>query len=220
MTMVICALILPACCQMSSSQYQPGTIVAVALHQSSPGQEGGNIIRYDVSVKVGNTIYMTLYTPPNGYSGVEFSAGIEKLFLVGTSTLTFNSASWGKTEVPIVGQQRIAVQSGLDWAKAPGQYFSMMLRILSESLMLSTDQKTEIKPILEQETSECGQFWANPVVSPDQKLREYGKIVRSSDEKLKVFLTPTQLQKLQEVRAQQSADLKKVLAEQKVSNNN
>lgn len=216
--MVICALILPACCQTSSPQYQPGTIVAVALHQSSPGQEG--ITRYDVSVKVGNTIYMTLYTPPNGYSGVEFSTGIEKLFLVGTNTLTFNSPSWGKTEVPIVGQQRVAVQSGLDWAKAPGQYFTMMLRILSDSLMLSTDQKTEIKPILEQETSECGQFWANPVVSPDQKLREYGKIVRSSDEKLKVVLTPTQLQKLQEVRAQQSADLKKVLAEQKVSNNN
>jgi hypothetical protein len=218
--MLICALLLPAYCQISSPQYQPGTIVAVAPHPNSPRQEGGDVIRYDVSVKVGNTVYMTLYTPPNGYSGVEFSAGIEKLFLVGSSTLTFNSASWGKTEVPIVRQQRVAAQSGLDWAKAPGQYFSMMLRILSESLMLSDDQKTKIKPILEQETSECGQFWANPVVSPDQKLREYGKIVRSSDEKLKFLLTPTQLQQLQEVRAEQSADLKKVLAEQKASNNN
>ena len=217
---LICAVILPAYCQTASPKYQPGTIVAVTTHQNAPGQDDRDVARYDVSVKVGHTVYVVLYTPPNGYNGVEFSTGLGKLFLVGSDTLTFNSDLSGKTEVPILRRQTLAAQSGLDWSKAPGQYFSMMLKQLTESLNLSNDQQAKIKPILEQESGECGRFWANPVVSPDQKLRQYDKIVQSSDDKMRPLLTQTQLQQLQEMRMEQKQDLQKLMAEQKASKQN
>lgn len=214
---LLCVVCFPAYCQTASPKYQSGTIVAVAAHQSAPGQNDRDVVRYEVSVKVNNTLYVVLYTPPSGYNGVEFSPGLGKLFLVGIDTLTFNSNLSGTTEVPILRRQTQFARSGLDWTKAPGQYFSMMLEQLTESLKLSDDQQVRIKPILEQESSECGRYWGNPVVSSDQKLREYEKIVRSSDGKMKRVLTQTQLQQLQEVRRGQKDDLKEILAKQKAS---
>jgi hypothetical protein len=153
-----------------------------------------------------------LYTPPNGLKSVEYAPGIEMLFSVGKDTVTFNSTFSGKTEVPILRREVLPAQSGLDWSKAPGQYFSIKLKHLSETLDLSQDQQARIKPILQQEAGELGPYWDNPVISRKDKLVKLEKIVLASDAKIRPLLSQIQLQKLQELRKEQSQELKQRIA--------
>jgi hypothetical protein len=205
--------VLPVLGQTPSSNYQPGTIMAVTAHQS-PGQSEADITQYDVSVKVANTTYLVLFTPPNGSNTVKYAVGDDLLVLVGNKTLTFNNPAAVRTEVPILSRATMPAQS-LDWSKAPGQYFSMKLQHLSEKLSLTDDQQADIKPILEQEAGEVGQICVNPVLSNKDKQSRYEKIVRASDEKIKPLLSASQLQKLQELRKDQKQDVKRIIAEQK-----
>jgi hypothetical protein len=207
------AAVLPALGQTPSSNYQPATITAVTARQS-PGQADSDVTQYDVSVKVANTTYVVLFTPPNGSNTVKYAVGDGLLVLVGSKTLTFNNPGMGKTEVPILSRATLPAQSQ-DWSKAPGQYFSMKLQHLSEKLALTDDQQTDIKPILEQEAGEVGEICVNPALSNSDKQKQYDKIVRVSDGKIKPLLSASQLQKLQELRKDQKQDVKRIIAEQK-----
>jgi Spy/CpxP family protein refolding chaperone len=212
---LMCGASVLALAQVSSSQWQRGTITDVTAHVDSAGERAGDVAQYDVTVKVGNTIYVVLYVPPSGANTVEYSRGVDLLVLVGSDTLTFNSKLSGTTKVPILHKQVLSAESGPDLSKVPGQYFSLKLQNLSQSLNLSQEQQSKIRPILEQETAEVGQVWANPVLSRDDKLNRWRKIVGSSDKQMKVFLSPNQVQKLQEIRAEEKKQLKQVNADQK-----
>src|SRR5579864_8360781 len=211
---LICIATLPAAGQAPSSQYEPGAITAVTAHRT-PGQPEADVTQYDVSVRVGNTSYVVLFTPTNGSNTVKYSVGIERLVLVGSDTLTFNDAVAGKIEVPILSRTTIPAQS-LDWTRVCGQYFSLKLQHLTEILALSDNQQAEIKPIVEQETAEVGEICFNPVLSRDDTLKQYEKILRASDAKIKPLLSATQLQKLQDLRKGQKQDAKKIIADLKI----
>ena len=128
---LICAMSLSAIGQAPQPDYQRGTITAVTAHQNTPGESSRDVVRYDVSVKVGNTNYVVLFTPPNGSNTVEYSAGTDMLFLVGDNTLTFNSTISGKTEMPILRREALPPRGSLDLSRASGQYFSLKLENLS-----------------------------------------------------------------------------------------
>ena len=121
--------------QTPSATYQPGTITAVTARQSL-GQHETDVTDYEVAVKVGDTTYLVLYTPPNRSNTVKSWAGNELLVLVGSKTLTFNSALTGKTEVPILSRETLPAKS-LDRSQACGEYFSRKLQHLSEILALT-----------------------------------------------------------------------------------
>lgn len=210
---VVLILITAAFSQTSSSQYQPGTITAVAVHRSAPGEPESAVAQYDLSVKVGNTVYVVLYAPPNGANAVEYSAGFDTLVLVGADTLTINNKLSAKTEVPILRREALPAQSGLDLSKIPSQYFSMKQQHLSQVLDLSEDQRAKIRPILEQEAGEATQFLGNPVLSRKEQLKRWEKLVQASDEKVKPFLSASQVEKLQQTRREQKQDLKKIIAD-------
>ena len=212
---LICISVCSTLGQTPSSKYQPGTIMAVTAHQNAPGEAESDVVRYDVTVKIGNISYVVLYTPRNGVSSVEYAPGIDMLFSVGSDTLTFNSTLSGTTELPILRREDLPTQSTLDWCKAPSQYFSMKQQHLSEVLSLTDDQQTKIKPVLQQESGEAGQILWTSVVSPKDKLKQWEKIVESSDAKIKPFLSPIQVDKLLELRKQQKAELKTLIAKQK-----
>jgi hypothetical protein len=211
---LLCGAVLSVLGQTPSFKYQPGTIMAVTIHQN-PGQHDNNVTQYDVSVKVGNTTYVVLYTPINGANTVTYAEGDELLVLVGSKTLAFNSPS-GKVEVPILRHDTLPAQS-LDPSKSPGQYFSLKLRLLSENLALTDGQQAEIKPLLEQEAGQVGQVCANPDFSRADKLSQYENIARTSDEQIKPLLSASQVQKLRDLRKQQKQDLERIIAEQKSS---
>jgi hypothetical protein len=204
--------------QTASSKFQPGTITAVTARQS-PGQHETDVTEYEVSVKVGDTKYVVLYTPPNRANTVKYSAGNQLLVLVGSDTLTFNSALSGETKVPILSRETLPATS-LDLSQACGEYFSKKLQHLSEILALTEGQQGEVKPIFEQETGEVGQICSNPVLSREEKLNRYKKIVRASDEKMKPLLSAIQLQKLQDLRKEQKRNLAAIIAKQKSGEQN
>ena len=83
---LICLTTFPAFGQ-STSKYQVGTITEVKAHQTA-GSGASDAASYDVSVKVGDTIYVVLYTPPLGEDTVKYAAGVTCW------------CSWGQTQLP------------------------------------------------------------------------------------------------------------------------
>jgi hypothetical protein len=97
---------LPAFCQ-STSKYQVGTLTEVKVHQTA-GSGASDAVSYDVSVKVGDTIYVVLYTSPLGQETVKYAAGRELLVLVGKRTIRYNDILGQSFEVPIESQETVA----------------------------------------------------------------------------------------------------------------
>jgi hypothetical protein len=91
----------------STSKYQVGTITEVKTHQDV-GAGATGAASYDVSVKVGDTIYVVLYTPPLGEETVKYAAGRELLVLVGKRTIRYNDILGQSFEVPIESQKSAA----------------------------------------------------------------------------------------------------------------
>ena len=61
----------------SASKYQVATITEVKIHQDAVGTT--SVASYDVSLKVGDTIYVVHYTPPLGEETVKYAAGRDLL---------------------------------------------------------------------------------------------------------------------------------------------
>jgi hypothetical protein len=101
----ICLWTFPAFSQ-SPPKYEVALITDVKTHQDS----GSAIVSYDVSVKVGDTIYVVLYTPPLGMNTVKYAAGRELLVLVGKKAITYNDILGQSQEVPILSQRSAAKQ--------------------------------------------------------------------------------------------------------------
>jgi hypothetical protein len=100
---LICLLTLPALCQ-SKSNYQVGTITAVNPHQSGDAASS-DAPSYDVSLRVGDTVYTVLYTPPLRTNTVNYAAGREILVLVGKNTISYNDLLGVSHEAPIVSRR-------------------------------------------------------------------------------------------------------------------
>ena len=91
----------------STSKYQVGTITEVKVHQAA-GSGASDAASYDVSVKVGDTIYVALYTPALGEDTVKYAAGRDLLVLVGKNKITYNDILGRSYEVPIESQKPAA----------------------------------------------------------------------------------------------------------------
>ena len=91
----------------STSKYQVGTITAVKAHQTA-GSGASDVATYDVSVKVGDTIYVVLYTPPLGEIMVKYAAGRDLLVFVGKNKITYNDILGRSFAVPIESQKPAA----------------------------------------------------------------------------------------------------------------
>lgn len=96
----------PALCQ-STSKYQVATIIEVKAHQAA-GKNASEAMSYDVSAKVGDTIYVVLYTPPLGEVPQKYAAGRELLVLVGNDTVTYNDLLGQSFQVPIQSRRPAA----------------------------------------------------------------------------------------------------------------
>jgi hypothetical protein len=88
------------------------------------------------------------------------------------------------------------------------------LQHLSEILELTENQQAEIQPILEQETGEVTEICSSPVSSRVDRVNQYKRLVRASDEEIKPLLSASQLQKFQNLRKEQKRDLEGIIAKQ------
>jgi len=193
-----------ALCQSSPKDYQLGTIMGVTRHPNAPGKS--DLARYDVTLKIGNNVFVVLYSPPQGQNTVEYAAGMDILVLVKDNSIRFNKL--GTTgEAPIERREALPIEKTVDWSKAPGQYFTMKMQNLTERLSLTDEQRAKIKPIAEQEAGELGYLWGNPALSDKDKLKRLEKVVRVSDAKIKPILSSEQRAELERMRAEQKQEL-------------
>jgi hypothetical protein len=102
----LCLLALAALGQ-STSKYQVAMITEVKPRQA-PGDGTSDPTSYDVSVKVGDTIYVVLYTQPLGEIPAKYETGHELLVLVGKNTITYNDMLGRSLQVPIQSQRPAA----------------------------------------------------------------------------------------------------------------
>ena len=72
------------------------------------GEDASDPITYDVSVKVGGTIYLVRYTTPAGEIAPKYATGHELLVLVGKNTITYNDMLGRSLQVPIESQRPAA----------------------------------------------------------------------------------------------------------------
>ena len=88
----------------STSKYQVAIITEVKAREVA-GDSASDTTSYDVSVKVGDTIYLVLYTPPLGELPPKYATGRELLVLVGKNTITYNDMLGRSLQVPIESQR-------------------------------------------------------------------------------------------------------------------
>ena len=92
-------------CQQNNSKWQVATIMAVAPH---PDDHSDSIARkYDVSIRVGKTLYVVLYVSQNGSNAIMHRAGTDLLVSVGAKTIAFNNLMGKKMEAPILSQKPV-----------------------------------------------------------------------------------------------------------------
>ena len=96
-------LTFPALCQ-SASKYQVAIIDEVKPRQAAEA-DASDPTSYDVSVKVGDTIYVVLYTQPLGELPAKYARGHQLLVLVGKNTITYNDMLGRSLQVPIESQR-------------------------------------------------------------------------------------------------------------------
>jgi hypothetical protein len=101
----ICLVTLPVFCE-SGSKYEVATITDVKPHQAADNTPSG-AVRYDVSVKVADTVFLVLYTDTLGTSTVKYAAGRELLVRVGKDAITYNDILGRSQEVPIISQKPV-----------------------------------------------------------------------------------------------------------------
>jgi hypothetical protein len=106
---LMCGAAFPALSQ-STTQYKVGTITAVQPHNSVAGSNP-SADSYDVSLKVDETTYVVLYTPPYGLQTVLYATGREFPVLVGEKTITFNDTLGTSSELQIESQAAAETQS-------------------------------------------------------------------------------------------------------------
>ena len=97
--LTLCLLTLPALCQ-SASNWQIATIIEVKPHPAA-GEDASDPITYDISVKVGDSVYLVRYTTPAGEIAPKYVAGRDLLVLVGKNTITYNDILGRSLQVPI-----------------------------------------------------------------------------------------------------------------------
>jgi hypothetical protein len=102
----LCLLTFPALCQ-TTSKWQIASIIEVRPHLAE-GEDATDPITYDISVKVGDTIYLVRYTTPAGEIAPKYAGGRELLVLVGKNTITYNDMLGRSLQVPIQSQRPAA----------------------------------------------------------------------------------------------------------------
>jgi hypothetical protein len=103
-----CLCSIPALCESAGhAKYQIATIVAVNPHSSGANTDS-SAPKYDVSMQIGNTIYVVLYTPRLGLQTAKYAAGRQVLVIVEEETVTYNDMLGNTVEVRILDRKTVA----------------------------------------------------------------------------------------------------------------
>jgi len=86
------------------SKFEHATIMSVKPHQES-GPTDPSVERFDVDVRVKNTLYTVLFTQGAGRYGIQYRAGLDLFVLVKDKTMAYNDLLGETKEVPIINRK-------------------------------------------------------------------------------------------------------------------
>jgi len=89
-------------CGQNKPSYQTGTVIAVKPLPPAPGQNTAK--QYELSVKVGSTMYLVLYTPAKA-NNVEYSVGTDRPVLIEGNTMKFSDLMGRTSEMKILSRK-------------------------------------------------------------------------------------------------------------------
>jgi hypothetical protein len=101
----LCLMTLPALCE-TAPKYEVATVIDVKPHQAADNKSS-DVSRYDVSIKVGDTVYVTIYTDTLGTGTVKYVAGRQLLVHIGKNTVTYNDILGQSHDVPTINQTTV-----------------------------------------------------------------------------------------------------------------
>ncbi len=103
-----CAIACASFGQSPEPKWQVATLLAVQAHPPA-AEEDPSLVRYDVTLKVGNTEYIVLYTPPDGTLRdiAQYRLGRDGLVLIGSQTIQYNDMLGRTREVPILSRRTL-----------------------------------------------------------------------------------------------------------------
>ena len=106
MQVVLISLMVAPSFGQSPRHYQVAIIVGVKPHQAEANDSSG-VMSYEVSLKVDDTIYVVLYTPPLGITTVNYAEGLNLLVQVGEKTISYNDLLGQTFEEPILSRKPV-----------------------------------------------------------------------------------------------------------------
>ncbi len=105
-TAILCAVVLSLHCQTPPGKWTVGTMMGFERHSPIPNDSSPE--QYDVTVRVGNTDFVVLYTQAPGRRGIQYSPGFDAPVLISEKTLTFRNLMGEAIELPILSQKAVA----------------------------------------------------------------------------------------------------------------
>ncbi len=81
-----------------------GTVMAFKPHVASAAAGDQSAPQFEVTVRVGRTDYVVLYTDKPGVPGVEYTVGRDAPVLIGAKTLSFRNKLGEKVDLPILSR--------------------------------------------------------------------------------------------------------------------
>jgi len=100
----ICLSALPAVSQRAV-KYEVATIITVKPHPSGTDDPLTGIASYEISTRVGDTVYLVLYTDKLGTKTIQYAGGRQLLVLVGKTTILYNDILGQSHELPIISRK-------------------------------------------------------------------------------------------------------------------
>lgn len=101
----ICLFALPAACE-PPAKYEVATILEVKRRAPDAAHESGlQAASYEVSARVGDTIYVVLYSDTLGTGAVQYAGGQELLVHVEKTAITYNDILGRSQQVPIISRK-------------------------------------------------------------------------------------------------------------------
>jgi hypothetical protein len=88
--------------------WQVGTIIAKQPYQVSPSNPSAT--SYKVSIRVGNTVYTVVHTPPPGTDIGQYAIGRVLVVLIGDGTITYNDVLGNSHEVAVLSRTTVTAQ--------------------------------------------------------------------------------------------------------------
>jgi hypothetical protein len=114
---VMSVLLVTQSAAQAKPSYQTGTIMQVKEHPSSSNDDNAPK-KYDISVRVGNTLYVVAYEPPPGNDVVEYKSGISGPVLIEGDTMKFSDLLGNTKTLPIVSRKQLPPKKAKDSAAA------------------------------------------------------------------------------------------------------